>query len=41
MEVVMAMARAEVKSVDLAAVETPVVVLMEMARGGGGQATAW
>ena len=35
----MAKAKAKVKGVDSAAKGEPVVVLVEMARGGGGQAT--
>ena len=37
----MAKAKAKVKGVDSAAVGEPVVVLVEIARGGGGQATVW
>ena len=37
----MAKAKAKVKGVDSNAMGEPVVVLVEMARGGGGQATAW
>ena len=37
----MAKAKAKVKGVDSAAVGEPVGVLVEMGRGGGGQATVW
>ena len=37
----MAKAKAKMKGVDSSAVGEPVVVLVEMARGGGGQATVW
>ena len=37
----MAKAKAKVKGVDSAAVVEPVVMLVEMARGGGGQAIVW
>ena len=37
----MGQAEAKVKGVDSAAMGEPVVVLVEMARGGGGQATVW
>ena len=37
----MAKAKAKVKGEDSGAVGEPVVVLVEMARGGGGQAIVW